>query len=327
VEQWPYRSGFRTLFHDVEAGQIQVTDFIERQTNRGAHFTALYPLSSARRLEFSGGARALSFNRDVRTRIFSAETEALVDRQERRDTLAPTLYLGEASVAAVHDTSFYGAISPIYGSRARFQVGHNRGSIEYTSALADWRRYFMPVRPVTIAVRGLHFGRYGPNAERPADCLRFDIEIERPPACINGLADLYLGYADLVHGYGFETFSPADCLRSGTGADCESFNQLVGSRILVANIEVRAPLLGLFTGELEYGRVPIEVAAFVDAGVAWTSRDAPAFAGGSRRVVRSVGGAARVNVFGLLTLEVAASRPLDRLVRDLRWQIGIRQGF
>jgi hypothetical protein len=230
-------------------------------------------------------------------------------------------------VALVHDTSFYGAISPIFGSRARVQVGHSRGSLEYTSALADWRRYFMPVRPVTIAVRGLHVGRYGPNAERPADCLRFDIEIERPPDCVNGLADLYLGYPELVHGYGFESFSIADCVGGAFEPDCDSFDQLVGSRLFVANLEVRAPLVGLFTGEIDYGRVPVEVAAFFDAGVAWTRDEAPAFAGGSRRVVRSVGGAARVNVFGLVTLEVAASRPLDRFSHAWRWQIGVRQGF
>jgi hypothetical protein len=43
--------------------------------------------------------------------------------------------------------------------------------------------------------------------------------------------------------------------------------------------------------------------------------------------VRSVGAAARVNVFGLLVIEVAGSHPFDRLSRGWQWQVGIRQGF
>jgi hypothetical protein len=35
----------------------------------------------------------------------------------------------------------------------------------------------------------------------------------------------------------------------------------------------------------------------------------------------------RVNVFGLLALELSAARPLDRLDSGLQWQLGIRQGF
>jgi hypothetical protein len=327
VEHWPYRSGYRTLTHDAASGEILLTDFIERQTNRGAHVTTIFPLSSARRLEFGAGARALSFTRDVRRRVYDDASEQLIGRDETRDTLAPTLYLGEASVAAVHDTSFYGAISPVYGSRGRLQVGHSRGSLEYTSVLVDWRRYFMPVRPFTIALRGLHIGRYGRDAERPRECLAFDPEIDRPPACVNSLPDLYLGYPEILRGYGFESFSAADCLRGNGDDDCASFDQLVGSRLLAAGIEVRAPLLGLFTGELEYGRIPVEVAGFFDAGVAWTKGQLPSFAGGPRRVVRSAGSAVRVNVFGLLVVDLAVSRPLDRPARGWQWQLGIRQGY
>ena len=66
---------------------------------------------------------------------------------------------------------------------------------------------------------------------------------------------------------------------------------------------------------------------FTDAGVAWTSSDRPDFAGGSRQLVRSIGGAIRVNVYGLLAVELAASHPFDRVDRSVQWQFGIRQGF
>ena len=96
---------------------------------------------------------------------------------------------------------------------------------------------------------------------------------------------------------------------------------------MVANVEVRAPLAGLFSGEIEYGRIPIEVAAFFDAGVAWTASSRPSFAGGDRDIVRSAGAAVRFNAFGLLILELAASKPFDRVDRSWQWQIGIRQSF
>jgi outer membrane protein assembly factor BamA len=169
----------------------------------------------------------------------------------------------------------------------------------------------MPVRPVTIAVRGLHYGRYGRDAEH------------------DRLLNLYVGHPEFVRGYGLGSFTPIGCLRraSASGGECDLFENLTGSRMLVGNIEVRAPLPGLWRGEIEYGRIPVDVVAFADAGLSWTNADQPWFAGGPRHPVRSVGGAVRVSVFGLLAVEVAASRPLDRVDRDLQWQIGIRQGF
>ena len=66
---------------------------------------------------------------------------------------------------------------------------------------------------------------------------------------------------------------------------------------------------------------------FTDAGISWTSTDRPSFAGGDRHLVRSVGGALRVNLLGIFILEVAASRPFDRVDRKMQWQVGLRQGF
>ncbi len=175
--------------------------------------------------------------------------------------------------------------------------------------LADWRRYLMPVRPVTVAIRGLHYGRYGRDSEH------------------GQLLDLYAGHPELVHGYGIGSFGYLECLRATAEGDCNVFRNLIGSRMLVANLEVHAPLPGLFKGEIEYGRIPIDVVGFFDAGMAWTRDDRPSFFGGSRHVMRSAGAAVRVNVFGLLVVEVAASHPFDRPDHRLQWQVGIRQGF
>ena len=309
AEQLPYRIGYLTLDQDTAANEVLLSEIIERQTSRGLFGMTAYPFSAATRIEISGGARSLSFTRDARTRVFDAASGDLIDRRQTSTKLADTLYLTETSAAIVHDTSFFGATGPIFGSRYRFEVGQTIGTLEYTSVLADWRRYFMPRRPITVSVRTLHFGRYGRTSQHPQ------------------LLDLFVGYPELVHGYGVGSFSGDECLVEGQGTDCSVFKSLIGSRVMVANAEVRAPLAGLLSGEIEYGRIPIEVAAFFDAGVAWTASSRPSFAGGDRDIVRSAGAAVRFNVFGLLILELAASKPFDRVDRSWQWQIGIRQSF
>ncbi len=130
-----------------------------------------------------------------------------------------------------------------------------------------------------------------------------------------------------MHGYGYGSFTTTECPTDSAAVQCGIFDNLLGSRMLVANIEVRAPLVGLFTGELEYGRVPSRSPPSSTRASPGRATRRPSFAGGTRNVVRSAGGAARINVFGLLILEVAASRPFDRLVRGWRWQVALRQGF
>ncbi len=309
VEASPYRIGFLSRRDDPLTGQTTVTETIERQPSRGVFGSTAYPFNGSTRVEFSGGMNALSFSRQVRTGTYETETREQISVVDEDISLGPTVYLTQARTALVHDTSIFGATSPLVGARYRVEVGRTAGSLNYTTALVDWRRYFMPVEPLTIAVRAVHYGRYGRDAEHEQ------------------LIDLYAGHPELVRGYGVGSFSAADCLRGASGTECGVFRSLIGSRLLVANLEVHAPLVGLFTGELDYGRVPVDVVFFTDAGVAWSDVDRPEFAGGARGVVRSVGAAVRANAFGLLVVELSIARPLDRLDRSLQWQLGIRQGF
>ncbi len=308
VEQMPYRVGYLEYGELPESGNPTVTEVIVRQTSRGGSIVTAYPFSQSTRLELSGGAHALSFTRENRTRIFSADTGEFLERVDTREDLYDPLYLADAGVALVGDTSFYGATGPIYGERYRLELLQSLGTLTYNTALVDYRKYVMPVRPVTIAVRGLHIGRYGRDAEHER-LLGFD-----------------LGYPELVHGYSIGSIATNECL-GRTQGECLGVDSLVGSRMLVANVEARAPLFGLLRGDLTYGPVPIEVAGFFDAGVAWTRATRPSFAGGTRDWVRSAGVAVRFNAFGLLILEVAGSKPFDRLDSSWRWQLGIRQGF
>jgi hypothetical protein len=172
----------------------------------------------------------------------------------------------------------------------------------------DFRRYVMPVRPVTFAGRLLHFGRYGASGED-----------ER-------LLPLFLGYPSLVRGYDVGSFTTNDC-RPNAASTCPEFDRLVGSRILVANGEVRAPLAGLFTGHLDYGPIPVEVFGFADAGLAWTRTARPVFAGGDREWVTSVGGGARVNVLGFMVAELSLAKPLQRPQQGWLFVFNLQPGF
>lgn len=309
VEQLPFRIGYLTQTVDPDTGNIAISEVTERQTNRGLFGMTAFPFNTSTRIEFEAGARALTFTRDAKTQLYDPKTGRQTDRRDVHTDLADPMYLGEATAALVHDTSFFGATGPIYGSRYRLELSQMTGTLSFTGVLVDWRRYFMPVRPFTISVRAMHYGRYGRTSQHPQ------------------LLDLFVGYPELVHGYGVGSFSSVECLERSVGVECDVFKSLIGSRMLVTNAEVRAPLVGLFTHELDYGRIPVEVAGFFDAGVAWTALSNPTFAGGTRDVVKSAGGAVRVNVFGLMIVELAASHPFDRVDRSLQWQIGIRQSF
>jgi outer membrane protein assembly factor BamA len=166
----------------------------------------------------------------------------------------------------------------------------------------------MPVRPLTIAGRFLHVGRYGSSAEAPL------------------LSPLFLGFPNLVRGYDIGSFTIEDCGPNPT--TCESFDRLLGSRLIVTGVELRAPLVGTFTGELEYGPAPVDLVAFFDAGVAWTRETDPSFfGGGGRPWVRSAGVGVRVNAFGYVILELDAVRPFDRARDGWQFVFGFTPGF
>ena len=162
-----------------------------------------------------------------------------------------------SSAALVFDTSVFGATSPVQGQRYRLEATPTFGEITLHGVLADYRRYFMPVPFYTIAARVMHYGRYGTGGE--------DVR----------LFPLYIGYPKLVRGYDVEHVRPggAACPEP---CGCPAFDRLLGSRMLVGNLEFRFPLLRPFGVVASmYGPLPVEVALFADAGVAWIQGEKP----------------------------------------------------
>jgi hypothetical protein len=325
AQQVPYVYGYGYSGAGLYNGQPVYYDqvFKFRETIRDISAVTAYPLNRAMRFELSAGGRDISFDQEDRIILTDISGNKVFDSTETTHPY-PRLTLATASAAFVYDQSLFGATSPILGQRFRLEVSPSVGSVKFYTVLADYRRYVVPVRPFTIAGRFLHYGRYGGTA---VDTV---------------LQSLFIGYPGMVRGYSYGSFKAADCVAQGNDP-CPAFSQLLGSRIAMANLELRFPLLGaLGVGSGYYGFFPIELALFADAGLAWWGQDQPGsagddrpfFLGGDRKPVYSVGVAARINVLGFMVAEVdlahafqhgydAAGNRVGRWV----WQFGFVPGF
>jgi Tol biopolymer transport system component len=257
--------------------------------------SARYPLSATRRVEASGGVLRISYDYE---RVRTLEVGNRVVSRETTQLSAPAGYtLWQGGVALVGDYSTFGIASPVQGGRYRFELQPSTGSFTFVTALADWRRYLYQ-RPVTLAARALHYGRYGSGADRPE------------------LGTLFVGAQGLVRGYDYNSFTSADCTASSSGfTGCAQLDRLLGSRLAVGNLELRVPLIGNDRyGLIDFSFLPTELALFVDGGVAWTGDEGFSLGGGdaARKPVFSAGASARFNLFGAFVLETYYALPFQR---------------
>jgi hypothetical protein len=304
AQQIPYVFGGIRAGTGTIRGQQAYIEQIEllRQTNRQAAGFVGYPLSRVQRVEFQAGVQHLSFEHRIDTRAFSLATGQLILDSTDQLPVGDPLTIGTASAAFVYDNSFFGATSPILGQRYRLEVAPTVGSLDYTTTLADYRRYIMPLRPFTLAARVLHVGRYGPSAD--------DARIY----------PMYLGYPSLVRGYDFGSFEPDECPTNS--ADCPVIDNLFGSRLLVGNVELRFPLFGVLgLGDGYYGFLPVDAALFYDAGVAWTRADR------TRPTYTSAGASLRMNLFGFAIGQLDYVRPFERPDKGWMIRLSLTPGF
>jgi Tol biopolymer transport system component len=313
AQQVPYLIGAYGAGTETVDGEPVFVEqsLLERQTNRDLRGILAYPFSQVQRVELSAGVSRISFDRELRT----IGTSLVTGREVIDETVdlesGEALTLGLGSAALVFDNSFFGATGPIAGQRYRLEVSPTFGSLDYVGVLADFRRYLLPVRPFTLAARVLHFGRYGEGGEDPR------------------LQPLFLGYSGLVRGYTYGSFAASECVAppDDPGA-CPVFDRLLGSRMLVANLELRFPLFGVLgLGSGYYGALPLDFTIFGDGGLAWESDVDPSFAGGDREPVFSAGAGFRFNLFGFAVAEVNLVRPFDRPGKGWLWEFNLQPGF
>jgi len=311
IQQIPYNYYYYTTsIEDVYNQPAYVErQIMVRQTNRGVSGILSYPFNQHMRLELSGGYSNITYLQEIQTYAVGINTGDILVNETTDQSLGPALNLGTGGAALVFDNSFFGATAPLLGQRYRLEIDPTFGSLNFYEILADYRQYIIPVKPFTLAGRILHYGRYGKDAE--------DYRLN----------PLYLGYPGLVRGYDYNSISAGE-YNSDPSYYSELYNRLTGSKMLIANFELRFPLLGVFgIGPGYYGYLPLDFGFFYDAGFAWSRGEKISLFGGSQKAVSSYGLVLRMNLFGYAVGELDYVHPMDRPYQKWEWQFNFVQGF
>ncbi len=338
VYPYPYYS----LYQDPQTGLIYETEDVYRLINYDLSLFGSYPFSQVSRFQLSAGYRIQDYNHTVYQRIYDPSGILLDYQKFSPGDAPPALNYAYVNAGYFRDTGIFGATSPILGSNLGVSVSPALGGINFTTFTADFRKYIVPFKPVTLAFRGLHMGRYGAGAED------------------NRFYPLYIAYWDLVRGY--ESFSSEEIAYYDAHQDeAFDYNRLYGNKMILANAELRFPLLGLLgIGKGYFGAWPLEFYGFFDWGIAYSLGPSfwwggyatdvegnplyddngrlvpdpermttikPWFLGGDRKPLRSYGFGLRTNLFGYLILGLHYVYPLDRPVRGWHFQMSLSPGF
>jgi len=183
------------------------------------------------------------------------------------------------------------------GHRARYQVDKYFGAANVFTTLFDYRQYFY-LKPLSLAFRLYHYGMYGKDVRNSVI----------PP--------IYIGYPWLIRGYEGRN---SDYNYTNYG-NAFNISLLSGSRVVVANAELRFPFTGperlaLFKSKW----LLTDVNLFLDSGLAWRKGDKINFdlypAAGTDNMERyplfSTGASVRINLLGYLVIEPYYAFPLQ----------------
>ena len=303
VSHVPYVTGYVSAEPGVGNQPATLNETIERIFIDQVQASTRYGFSTTRRFELGAGFTRYSFDREVFRYPYDPVQDVILGQPTREEIDAPgAINFVETNASLVGDNSFFGLTSPVVGQRYRLMVSPTFGALTYQTVLADYRRYIM-MRPMTFAVRGLHYGRYGSGASGLND------SGERL------LSPVFLGYEDIIRGYARESLDvEKECPASTSFTQCEAFGRLYGTRLVSASAELRIPLLGVpELGVFNFPYLPVEVAPFFDVGYAWgnyNSATEPDVVG--RKAVMSTGVSARVNVLGYIIVEAYYAYPFQR---------------
>lgn len=269
---------------------------------------ASYPFSRNHRFEAGSGISRYSYRIDRYSNYYDYNSGYPIgnDRKKLSRDDAAAFYgvffdpftTVQLNAAFVGDNSFSGMTGPLDGFRYRLGIENYQGDYKLNAITADVRRY-VRLKPITVAGRIYTYTRMGRDENR--------------------LYQMYAGYGYLIRGYDANSF-----YRNGTtstGAGEFDINQLVGSRIAVANFELRLP----FTGPEKLAAVESkflfsDLNLFFDMGLAYDNDSKVAFRSSPRTIngymeripAMSAGVSLRVNVFGYFILEPYYAIPFQR---------------
>jgi Tol biopolymer transport system component len=311
ISHIPYRAGSMYLTYDsltIDTNRVIVNnlvlDYLRMFEDNISLFAAM-PLSQTKRFEATMSSSWYYYRIDRYNNYYSLDGYEIGGSRQKLPAPKGSNYQ-QIALAYVEDNSYFGMTSPMQGHRARYQLERYFGSANIFTALLDYRKYIY-VKPFTFALRTYNFGMFGKDAESGVI----------PP--------LYIGYPWLIRGYEDLSFNGDNSLNSNT------FNpsRLTGSKVSVANAEIRLPLSGperLAIFKSKYFLADLNL--FVDAGLAWNKNNKIGWDRGSgtnietlnptntvedinRFPLFSTGVSLRVNVLGYLVLEPYYAFPMQ----------------
>lgn len=266
---------------------------------------ASYPFSTVKRFEV-GAAYEFYHRRLDRYVNYIDYTGARLGQDKERIPAAGGQNLANVNAAFVGDNSYFGLTAPLKGYRYRLGVEQYLGAYKFSTLLLDGRRYFY-LKPVTLAFRGLGYGRFGGNANNT-----------------NEVFPLFAGQSYFVRGYTSSVLNEKAP---------ELYEQMSGSKIGIFNAELRLP----FTGPrklslIKSGFLITDLNLFFDAGIGFFTTsdfnptDPDPLDGRDpvkHKPLMSTGISMRVNVFGAIVLEPYFALPLS-VAKDKRaWTFGL----
>ncbi len=294
-------------------GQSIENNVFTRYVERRVFGVGIFPFDRFTRAEIG-----LNFSNLERADLYVSRGINIVDRSASGLVLDSTVshksvnYL-QPFVAYVSDNTLFGYTSPIMGRRFRFQAMPTAGNFQWMEYLADYRRYD-PIffNYLWVATRGLASLSTG----RDADTLR-----------------KYIGYPELIRGYDRYSVAAQGC--SATGADFYKCSPLLGSRLALANAELRFPIFRRGQiGSLAVPIPPVEGLLFYDAGVVWFGGQQVRWSAKTdddvtkvRSLLRSYGYGIRVNLFNFAILRWDYAKPLDTSDRHWVWQFSLGPSY
>ena len=314
VSHIPFVSGQVTQgFENLEGyGQVFNESFdIIRTFEDQIQIFGSYPFSKNHRFEAGSGISRYSYRIDRFSNYYDRNSFVPIgqDRAKLSNEAAEQTYgtpfdpftTVTLNAAFVGDNSFSGVTAPLDGFRYRFGIENYMGDFKLGALTADARKY-VRMKPITLAARVYSYSRFGRDENR--------------------LFQMYAGMGQLIRGYEANSF-----FRTGTATGTGGFdiNQLVGSRVAVANIEVRLP----FTGPAKLAQIESkflfsDLNMFFDVGMAYDSNSKVAFnqtpgvvgTGSGAYLERipamSAGISLRVNVLGYFVIEPYYAFPFQR---------------
>ena len=313
-QQQPYFQLFQAYSQDLGGGRAIQTEVLARYIQRQAYFAGLYPLNRFNRFEV--GASFTNLDRALMYLSQGVDYGAGFQTGYQIDSITnqPTLNYTTPYVAYVSDDALMGSTGPIYGHRYRIEADANLGKLAYMNYSADLRRYDAIVFSfLTLATRF-----YTDEAVGPGENIR----------------PKYIGIPQYIRGYDRENYLSTCGAASASTVDCGA-TQLLGTRVVTANAELRFPLIRRFDlGFLPISLPPLDGLFFYDAGMAWTggqkvslTKPANYDQNTQRYLLRSYGFGLRLNLFNLAVLRWDYAVPLDSSNRKGYWWFTLGPSF